>query len=627
MKRNWIRPGVIALVVIMVLAFANCATGRDGQRCGPMTAGTFVTEARGYVDMIRVATTVDRTGILDVNVLSHRETQAMGTFAVDLMPGRIVRNQSLMVDVVTGATITSNAITRAVREALTEAGANINWFERTPAALPPVDQTLDFDVVIVGAGSAGLAAAMAAQDALSVGQEGLDLLNRRRGVLLIEKMDVPGGNTIRSSGRFHVELTHPGATSRFNAGLTGGHWMNHRDLLQYMIWNARHIGAWFGTRGMSNRPPPDHDRVIGDARGLIMGKLNAFKLWEGTVMYRVKAEEILMEGGRAVGIRARDLNNGGTITINARSVVLASGGYGYNFEMMRRYGLRPEITVTNNTPAATGEVIYMARDVGAHLIHMDFIQTHPTVHQASSTMLTEAIRRRGGILLNEEGRRFTNEQGFRDVVSDAILRQTNGHAALVFPWANMEDVNVIGYWDIGLIRPISSVADLASFLGVPQAALQETLTSWADSTRTGNDTFGVPILVPMTPGHRNYIDPNYPVFAAWVAPAVHYTMGGVLINHHAQVIHESANIAHLPTAPLSAAPAEWPVWPMGPVIPGLFAAGEIASGVHGGNRQGGNAITNILVFGRLAGYNAARFVDNLGPSNPWPWSVGDPAAF
>ena len=646
MKRLGINLGVIALVLVMAVGFVSCDNGGGGERA--MTPGTFVTESRGYVDMIRVATTVDRSRILSVHILSHRETQAMGTFAADIMPGRIVATQSLMADVVTGATITSQAITRAVREALEDAGANMSRFERPVAALPPHDQTLDFNVVVVGAGSAGLAAAMAAQDWLSEGYTGIERLDRRRSVLLIEMLDVPGGNTIRSSGAFNVQTTEAGANNRLDQGLTGGHWINHRNLLQMQIWNSRHIAPWFRTRGMDTRTAAGGS-VEGDARGLIMGKLNAFELWEGTVLYRVKAERILMSGGRAVGIEARDMRNGGTITINAEAVVLAAGGFGYNWDMMRYYGLPARVTVTNNSPASIGNVHYMARDVGARLIHMDFIQTHPTIHQASSTMLTEGIRGAGGILLNTLGQRFTNENGFRDVVSEDIFGEPEGRAALVFPYTNMSNTNVVGYRDIGLISPITSNADLAAVLGVPLDTLNETLADWAEATRVWVEdmtaaertawgamtpeariasglnplALGRSNFAPLNPGHSATISAAAPVFAVWIAPGVHYTMGGIMINELTEVIHSSANIAHLPTEPLAAAPGTWPVWPVGPTIPGLFAAGEITGGVHGGNRQGGNAITDILVFGRIAGYNAARFADGLPAQNPWPWSVGD----
>jgi fumarate reductase flavoprotein subunit len=196
-------------------------------------------------------------------------------------------------------------------------------------------------------------------------------------------------------------------------------------------------------------------------------------------------------------------------------------------------------------------------------------------------MLTESIRNQGGILLNTEGRRFTGEANFRDVVAAAILSQNQGHAALVFNQAIVDtNANVQGYADIGLITPYSTLEEVAGYIGAPHAVVRETMEQWNRNVANRND----PVFDTNFDWNRNLS--AGPWYALFVAPGIHHTMGGVRINDRTEVLTAAGN-----------------------AIPGLFAAGEVTGGIHGGNRIGGNAILDILFFGRIAGENAAAFVN------------------
>jgi fumarate reductase flavoprotein subunit len=223
----------------------------------------------------------------------------------------------------------------------------------------------------------------------------------------------------------------------------------------------------------------------------------------------------------------------------------------------------------------------MARAVGADLIDMEFIQIHPTVHQASSTMLTEEIRNSGGILLNSSGRRFTNEVTYRDVVSAAILSQEGGRACIVLNKDIMDNnANVRGYLDIGLLKEYATLDEVAKYMNADPDVVKASIETWNGYVADKNDpefNSSFTWLRDLSSG---------PYYALYIAPGIHHTMGGVKINEKTEVISTG-----------------------GTVIPGLFAAGEVAGGVHGGNRIGGNAILDILFFGRIAGGNAAVFAE------------------
>lgn len=576
----------VILGILLVISTAACAPTDDNEQQTPpeeeqpskMSPGKYTAAYRGYKSEVEVETEVDTERIISVTVVEHNETDGIGTHAVNRIPGSIVENQSIRVDTISGATTSSYAIINSVRDALTQAGADLEDFEVEPAAPAPEDVTLDTDIVVIGGGAAGLSAAL---EATRNGAE----------VIVVEKMDITGGNTIRSSGAFNVaghklqieaDKGRKDVEEFIEFTMTGGHNMNDPQLVRYMIENSAEIVDWVTEIGFEPRIGETYGSfsVPGYAPGLIIGLQEFFEEQGGKVMLATKAVEIIMNDGAAAGIIAEG-DDGGTVTINADAVIIASGGYGANLEWIVELDPSLEGFVTNNHPGATGDGIFMAQDVGAAVRDLNEIQTHPTVHVPTATMMTEGIRNAGGILVNSSGKRFANEVDYRDVVSEAILSQDQGFAYLVLNQEIVDsNANIQGYYDIGVLQKFDTIADMAEFMDVDESVLQETMDKWNAAVAQEND--------PEFKSKFQWIRDlsTGPWYSVAVSPGIHHTMGGIVINTNTEVLSTEDK-----------------------VIPGLYACGEVTGGVHGGNRVGGNAILDCLVFGKTAGEQSASYVN------------------
>jgi fumarate reductase flavoprotein subunit len=313
---------------------------------------------------------------------------------------------------------------------------------------------------------------------------------------------------------------------------------------------------------------------------MLVNALNAkLKELDVPVFLETEAVHILLsEEGAVQGVQA--VTKGGEpYTISCKAVILATGGFGANSEMVVKYKKDLEGFCTTNHSGATGDGIVMAEELKAGLVDIEQIQTHPTVNPDTTTMYTEGVRGNGAILVNRSGKRFVNELETRDVVSEAILNQEGKTCFMVFDQSVRESLSAIEkYIGQGIITQADTPEELAEAIGVDKDQLKATLEQYAKYQAEGKDTeFGresmeVPLSTP-------------PYYAGLSAPAVHHTMGGVKIDTSTQVLKED-----------------------GSIIPGLFAAGEVVGGVHGANRLGGNAVTDIVVFGRLAGSAAYDYV-------------------
>ncbi|MBE6866829.1 MAG: flavocytochrome c [Ruminococcaceae bacterium] len=441
------------------------------------------------------------------------------------------------------------------------------------------------DIVVIGAGGAGMTAAIqAAQDGAT-------------NVVIIEKTAMAGGNTTRATGGLNAsETTFQDRDAIEDSNqlfiddtMKGGKNINDLSLVTYMAENSAEALYWvndlgadltvvglFGGASVKRIHRPSDTSAVGPV--LVKTLMSQIEKLNIPVFYNTKADEILTdENGAVSGVKVTDEN--GTYTINCKAVVVATGGFGANSEMVEKYN--PSLTGfgTTNVAAATGDGIAMGTAIGAATVDMEQIQTHPTVHPETQTMYTEAVRGNGAILVNKEGARFTNEMGTRDVVSAAILEQTDGQAWLVFDHAVRTSLKAIeGYIKAGIVTEAATIEELATAIGADPATLSATMTKFADDVTNGNaDEFGREGLeLPLTEGN---------FYACLVAPAIHHTMGGLKINTAGEVLNEEGN-----------------------AIAGLFAAGEVTGGVHGANRLGGNAVTDIVVFGRTAGTSANAYV-------------------
>lgn len=300
------------------------------------------------------------------------------------------------------------------------------------------------------------------------------------------------------------------------------------------------------------------------------------------IVYEATANEILMEDGKAAGVVAEGAA-GNTITVNASAVIIATGGFGANNDMVKEQNASLDGYVTTNAPGAQGQGITMATAEGidAATVDMDQIQLHPTVHVEGSNaaLITEGLRGDGAILVNQEGKRFTDEVGTRDAVSAAENEQTGGYAWLIVDQAMVDASAVIqGYIDNGYALEGETYEELAEAMETDAATFAETMETWNAAVEAKSD----PEF-----NRTSFAEPlnTAPYYAIKVQPGIHHTMGGLVINTAAEVLNTSDE-----------------------VIPGLFAAGEVTGGIHGNNRLGGNAVADFIVFGRIAGQSAADYL-------------------
>ena len=550
---------------------------------------TGVGQGRNGPVEVEITATADR--IYGIRVLNHQESDGIGTEAARLLPGKIYESQSLLVDSISGATISSDAIKEAIVNALSSGGFDPEVFMVEVAAAAPVERTpvtLDCDVVVVGAGGAGLTASVLAT------QQG-------QKVILLEKMPFVGGNSLRAEGGMNAAGTNlekelgldDSTVENFMEDtLRLGHYLADPELVRTLAENSSDAIEWLktvdatftgvkatgGCEGRKYLHQPEGGVAVGE---YLVAKLKTQVEKLGIdVRVNTKATEILMDNGQAVGVLAEDAEH--IYTINAKSVVLTTGGFGANFELMASFDPSLANAVTTNHSGAQGDGIMMAQAIGADTVDMDQIQLHPTVIQSDGSLVSESFRSLGAIVVNTQGKRFVNDLAGRDVVSQAELKQPDGYCFIIFD-QNLVDHLALSkrFIDGGYTISGKTYEELAKNMGLSAEAQQNfvnTMDTWNQSVANGLDEEF---------GRNNGMDDDLstaPYYAIKIAPGIHHTMGGIKINTSAEVIDTDGN-----------------------VIPGLFAAGETTGGIHGGNRVGGNAVCDFIVFGRIAGQSATDF--------------------
>ena len=637
MKKAQIKKSVSALAMAAVIAVSlfgyGCGAKSASTSSDAGVSGDFTATAKGFGGDVSVTLTLTDGAITGCTAEGKDETEGVGSQAIAKMPGAIAESGSIAVDGVSGATITSTAIKEAAAAALTAAGLNPDDYktavEKDAAA---EDSTVDADVVVVGAGGAGMTAAITAA------AEG-------KSVVILESQSMVGGNSVRATGGMNagktvyqdenefgesagVEKTLKTAAEKYadNETITalaktvseqwaayqanptgyfdsvelmeldtmiGDKGINDPELVETLCANSADAIDWLDEHGITLHNVSSfggasvkriHRPVNAEGKTVSVGSYMIPLLQENCEKAGVKmmldttATEILTDAnGAAVGVKATGAS-GETVTVNAKAVVLATGGFGANLDMVVKY--KPELKgfMTTNAPGIQGQGIEMAQAIGAATVDMDQIQIHPTVEANTAALITEGLRGDGAILINEEGQRFIDEVGTRDVVSAAEIAQTGSYSWLVVDQAMADASSVIqGYIKKGYTVTGSTYEELGKAMGVDAAAFAETMEKWNGYVEAKND----PDF-----GRTSFANPlnTAPYYAVKVTAGVHHTMGGLKINANTEVLNEK-----------------------GEVIPGLFAAGEVTGGVHGANRLGGNAVADFTVFGRIAGAAASDY--------------------
>ncbi len=375
--------------------------------------------------------------------------------------------------------------------------------------------------------------------------------------------------------------------------LIGGHGINNPELVKTLAANTADAIAWLKTINIDlisvgaaggasvrriHRPLNEEKKVVSVGGYMIPRLEAACKARKNiTILMETKATSLLTnDKGEVSGVECD--HKGAKVTVNARAVVIATGGFGANLKMVAL--LKPELEgfMTTNAPGMNGEGIVMAQELGAAVVDMQQIQIHPSVQFDTSSLITEGVRGDGAILVNSEGKRFIDEVLTRDVVSAAEIAQPGSFAWLIMDQKMMDASSLYyGYVTKGYAFQGNTYDELAKAINVPAEALDKTMITWNSYVENRNDPdFG-------RTSFANTLD-KAPFYAIKVTPGIHHTMGGLRIDGQTRVLKGN-----------------------GEVIPGLFAAGEVTGGVHGGNRLGGTAVSDFVVYGRIAGQNAAKY--------------------
>ncbi|MBQ7221723.1 MAG: flavocytochrome c [Synergistaceae bacterium] len=592
--------------------------------------GTAAADGFGGPGALTVSITLKDGKIVDAKAEGPKETDGIGSVAVARMPGDMVAANSIKVDGVSGATVTSTGILKAAEEALKAAGVNPEDYKKA-VEIKAEDKEYTADVAVIGAGGAGMIAAIVAADA-------------GKKVVLIEKQAMVGGNSVRASGGMNAADTPEQDKNKFTeeAGvektlktaaekwadnpvvsalaqavkakwdaykakpegyfdcvelmqldtIIGGHGINNPELVEALVKGTADAIAWLKTIDIDlksvgaaggasvkriHRPLNEQGKVVSVGGYMIPRLEKAVKARSNiTLLTETTATSIMTKDGKVSGVEAT--NRGAKVTVNAKAVVIAAGGFGANLKMVAR--LNPALAgfMTTNAPGINGDGITMAQELGAATVDMKQIQIHPTVQYDSSNLITEGLRGDGAILVNINGKRFIDEVLTRDVVSKAEIEQPESYAWLVIDQKMVDDSLLIqGYISKGYTFKGETYEELAKTLGIPADVFAKTMNDWNGYVKARKD----PDF-----GRTSFIEPldKAPFYAIKVTPGIHHTMGGIRIDGRARVLKAD-----------------------GTVIPGLFAAGEVTGGVHGGNRLGGTAVSDFVVYGRIAGQEAANF--------------------
>ena len=619
-------------------AVQECLNQAQGKKAAPLALknGTFEGKAYGNNGWLTVEVTIKDNKITDIKTPGQRETKYLGDTAIREIGKDVLQCQTLNVDNVAGATVTSTALKTAIAQAIEKAGGDIAAFQKpVPEKIKKVVGITkgSADLIIVGAGGAGLSAAVTAKD-LGV-----------KNVLVLEKMPVIGGNTLRCASAFnaadpdrqkalpmtetlkeavvkaisekpvseeHAKLMadvkakyeaylKSGSKTLFDCPewhalqtYNGGDKVGQIPLIRQYSNNVLDTLHWMQSKGS-----PVMDRVSQGAGALWqrthqldapagLGLIDP--LYQSAVKQGVNfklgmrvQDLILNDKGRVIGVTVTDKVGNKYEFTSKDGVILATGGYSQNKEMRRKSAphLTPEM-VSTNQPGATGDGIVIATRHGADTTGMNYVQVYPLATPGTGALQGRARKMSGlddVIDVNKNGERFVKEDARRDEFVAAIKKQPGGvvydihDSSIVKPLNSFkEDVETLV--SIGRIYKADSLADLAKQLGMPADKLEATVAEFNKMVEAKNDPkFGRKLF------DRPIVKP--PFYATPRAPSIHHTMGGLQISTNAQVLDKN-----------------------GKPIPGLYAAGEVTGGIHGSNRLGGNATADVLTFGRIAAKSA-----------------------
>lgn len=440
-------------------------------------------------------------------------------------------------------------------------------------------------LIIIGAGAAGHAAAVSAR------QHGI------RDVLLLEKQPYIGGNGMLAAGGMASAETLTQAMKNYKDSkslwyqdtMKGGHNLNDPKLVDALVNNGSDGIDWLVALGadMSSAASAgghNAERLHRPGGGAKSGPeiINTLKTAAETLGVETRTNSKVVKltqdkNGRVTGVLVQGKHSG-VHQLGAEAIIIASGGFARNNELVAKY--RPDLrgVDSTNNPGNVGDALEFATNVGVDTVDIDQIQAFPTA-ASGKMVISGTARGAGAILLNREGSRFCDEMGPRDKVSESIWAQQGGDAWLVFDDTVFERLGQLkGMLDLGIIHHAENAKELELKTGMNSKTVSDSLAKYNNFKSKGIDEQF---------GRKNMADTLiYPLYAVKVKPAVHHTMGGLKIDAQTRTLKSN-----------------------GQPIEGLFAAGEVTGGIHGANRLAGNAIADTIVFGRIAGESVANYIN------------------
>lgn len=634
---------LISFFLVMVMILSACqgrdkkwpSDKKDGQTKA-LKAGTYSVTEKGYKGDIKLDVSFDDKKLTEIKVVESNETKDIGQKALETLIPKVVDNQSIAIDSISGATVTSEAFKKAVKKAIEEAGGDLKVFEKKLEAKKSESKEMTTDVLVIGGGGAGLSAAV------SAAQEGVK-------VILLEKTGALGGNTVRAGGPYNAvdpkrqanvdsadkasmdkiqKLTEVEAKSdrhkqlqeelkkdleAYNKGekkslfdskalhklqtYDGGDYKGKLEFIEKLVDESLETSEWMASNGVKWKDDittvpgglwPRAHLPQGSAGGdYIKAAESKAKELKVEILLNANAKELIVEGDKVIGVKGTLDNT--PLNIKAKSVVIATGGFSANVEMRKKYSPNlVETLPTTNSPAITGDGITMAESVNANLVGMEYIQSLPLGNPENGGLNGWV----GGsgveyyYQINKSGKRFMAEDGRRDVMTKALLEQEDQMSYVISAGENKVEITdkMQTIWgdkieDLVKEKKIfkgDTIEDLAKQLKIDPKVLAKTHDKFNKAVQAGKDEeFGRTLFgKPLVTG---------PFYASPRVPTVHHTMGGLEINLKGQVLNKDKK-----------------------PIQNLYAAGEVTGGIHGGNRLGGNALVDIHVFGREAGTNAAK---------------------
>ena len=555
------------------------------------TPGTYEGTGKGYGGDIKVSVTVDETSITDIEVVEQTETEGVGGAALPTLVDKVLSAQSVNIDGVSGATYTSDGFLTAVREAITASGADPDALGQGQTGGDEAKETVTIstDVVVVGAGGAGLAAA------LTAAQNGAD-------VVVLEKMAMVGGASSMAGGGTNAT----GSQWQQSYGIEDSPEAYFMDIMEngHFFSDARTLWLYANTQGaafdwlvaedgaalpyVNSQPSPSAEHSYGrtfspegGGAGVVSALQQKVTDLGVEILLETPAQELMVTDGTVTGVKALAAD-GTPYEITANSVILATGGYGANTDML------PE-TVTSlpyaGAVSATGDGLNMATAIGADAINLDKvnIQPHSIIlpdgrGQHTFQGCLAMYNKTGSILVSDQGVRFVNEQGSANDIKAGM--EQNEHSYLIYAQTCIASHNFtqeqLDQWleANGTSNPVfahaDSLEDLAAIVGIPSGALTETVERYNGFVSAGEDTdFGRKVSTAMGDGPYYAVEMNLRYYA---------TLGGLHINDNMQVLDTD-----------------------GQPIQGLYAAGEVVGGVVGDIYAPGSLFGWAMTSGHNAG--------------------------